>query len=160
MRGGRKSLFGWRTRIDNPNRLAVGERVTFEDLVWIKCVADDATVEIGDRTFLGRGTEIDANHLVKIGSNVLIGPNVFITDHNHRISSEIYIQDQGCSRETVVIGNDVWIGTGVTILPGVSIADGAVVGAGAVVTKNVGFQEIWGGVPAKKIGVRKAGTTE
>ena len=37
------------------------------------------------------------------------------------------------------------------------IGKGAVVAAGAVVNKSVAPYEIWGGVPAKKLGERKIG---
>jgi acetyltransferase-like isoleucine patch superfamily enzyme len=37
---------------------------------------------------------------------------------------------------------------------GVWIGDGDVIAAGAVVTKAVAANEIWAGVPAKKIGLR------
>jgi acetyltransferase-like isoleucine patch superfamily enzyme len=55
----------------------------------------------------------------------------------------------------IIIGNDVWIGANAVILKGVEIGDGAVVAAGAVVNKPIAAYEIWGGVPAKKIGQRK-----
>jgi len=51
----------------------------------------------------------------------------------------------------------VWIGCHVVILPGVTIGDHAVIGAGAVVNKDVPPWEKWGGVPAKKIGMRVSG---
>ena len=55
----------------------------------------------------------------------------------------------------VVLRDHVWIGANAVILKGVEIGRGAVVAAGAVVTKNIPPNEIWGGVPAKKIGERK-----
>ncbi|MEO7067511.1 MAG: DapH/DapD/GlmU-related protein [Rhodanobacter sp.] len=55
-----------------------------------------------------------------------------------------------------VIGDGVWIGAHAVILRGVQIGDCAVVAAGAVVTRNVPAREIWGGVPARRIGVRPA----
>jgi acetyltransferase-like isoleucine patch superfamily enzyme len=50
---------------------------------------------------------------------------------------------------------DVWLGCHVVVLMGVKIGRGAVVAAGAIVNKNIPSYEIWGGVPAKKIGERK-----
>jgi len=55
---------------------------------------------------------------------------------------------------SIHIANDVWIGTNAMIMPGVSISDGAVVLPGSVVNSDVGPYEIFGGVPAKKIGQR------
>ena len=40
------------------------------------------------------------------------------------------------------------------ILKGCTISDYAVIAAGAVVTKSIAKGEIWGGVPARKIGQR------
>ena len=40
------------------------------------------------------------------------------------------------------------------ILKGCIISDYAVIAAGAVVTKSIAKGEIWGGVPARKIGQR------
>lgn len=54
----------------------------------------------------------------------------------------------------IMLEEDVWLGVDVVVLKGVRIGQGAVVGAGAVVTKSIGPREIWGGVPAKKIGIR------
>ncbi|WP_281421535.1 DapH/DapD/GlmU-related protein [Thermus brevis] len=54
-----------------------------------------------------------------------------------------------------VIGDGVWIGAHAIILRGVRIGDRAVIAAGAVVTKDVPPGEIWGGVPARRIGVYK-----
>jgi acetyltransferase-like isoleucine patch superfamily enzyme len=53
-----------------------------------------------------------------------------------------------------VIGDDVWLGAGAVITPGVRIGTGAVIGANCVVTHDVPEYEIWGGVPARRIGSR------
>lgn len=62
-------------------------------------------------------------------------------------------------KEPIVIVADVWIGANAVILRGVTIGRGAIVAAGAVVTRSVPEFEIWGGVPAKKLGVRPNGET-
>lgn len=133
----------------------MGQRTTLEESVWIKAEDDQAQIRIGSFAFLGRGCEIDSTISVMIGDGTLIGPQVFITDHNHKTCRQQPIAEQGCSGAPVVIDNDVWIGTQVVILPGVTVHHGAVIAAGAVVTKDVPAFEIWGGVPAAKIGERK-----
>ena len=58
--------------------------------------------------------------------------------------------------EEIILGKDVWLGCNVVVLKGVVIGDGAIIGAGSVVTKSIGANEIWAGVPARKISERKA----
>ncbi|PKG22667.1 sugar O-acetyltransferase [Niallia nealsonii] len=87
---------------------------------------------------------------VRIGNNVMIGPNVDIYTVNHPMTAEgrrNYLA-QGFP---VTIGNDVWIGGKVSIMPGVTIGNNVVVAAGSVVTKNVPDNSLIGGVPAKII---------
>ncbi|MDF0533016.1 acyltransferase [Shewanella sp. A32] len=51
----------------------------------------------------------------------------------------------------IVIGNNVYIGSGVIILPGVTIGDNVIIGAGSVVTKSLEAENVYAGVPARKI---------
>jgi maltose O-acetyltransferase len=51
----------------------------------------------------------------------------------------------------VTIEDDVWIGGHSTILPGIRIHEGAVIGAGSVVTKDVEYDSIVAGNPAKEL---------
>jgi acetyltransferase-like isoleucine patch superfamily enzyme len=149
-----KCTFGCRVRIDHAKCVRIGERATLEDDVWLKIVATEARVQIGCHTFMGRGVELDVSRHVSIGDHVLIGPGVFITDHNHNIAADQRIDEQGCSAARVIIGNDVWLGAHVIVLPGVTIGNGAVIGAGAVVTKDVPGYAVCVGVPAKVIRFR------
>lgn len=55
-------------------------------------------------------------------------------------------------RSFVRICKNAIIFAGATILPGVTVGENAVVAAGAVVGKDVPAYEVWGGVPARKIG--------
>lgn len=110
--------------------------------------------------FIGSGSGLGINCSVhgplKIGDNVMMGPNVTILTHTHIIDrTDIPMGQQGMRIAEVVIGNDVWIGMRVIIMPGIKIGDGAVIGAGAVVTKDVPDFAIVGGVPAKIIKYRK-----
>lgn len=107
-------------------------------------------VIINQRVFLdGRGARLT------IGDNVDIAQEAKVWTLEHDVSSP--------SHETktapVVIEDHVWVGSCVQILPGVTIGRGAVIAAGAVVTKDVPAGEIWGGVPAKRIGIRNNSLT-
>lgn len=104
----------------------------------------------------GLGVNCSVHGPLKIGDNVMMGPNVTILTHTHNIErTDIPMGQQGMRVAEVVIGNDVWIGMRVIIMPGIKIGDGAVIGAGAVVTKDVPAFTVVGGVPAKIIKYRK-----
>lgn len=133
--------------------------------VFDKC-GDNVNIEsgarfaTGDGISIGSGSGLGINCSVhgplKIGDNVMMGPNVTILTNTHNIEKpDIPMNQQGMRVAEVVIGNDVWIGMRVIIMPGIKIGDGAVIGAGAVVTKDVPAFAIVGGVPAKVIKYRK-----
>ncbi|MEO6610502.1 MAG: acyltransferase [Aestuariivirga sp.] len=54
----------------------------------------------------------------------------------------------------VAIGRHAIVGSGSVILPGVTIGEGAAVGALSVVNTHVNDWNVFGGVPARKIGMR------
>lgn len=100
------------------------------------------------------------NH-ISIGDNVLVGSNVYISDHLHgfykNIDSSLISNPhteplkREISTDPITIGNNVWIGDGVKILPGVNIGSGSIIGAGSVVSKNIPKNTICVGIPAKPI---------
>ncbi|CAM2829894.1 glycosyltransferase [Rariglobus hedericola] len=122
--------------------------------LWFPTPAEGgvATLQAGENLFLGFNTRINVYHPVVIGAQVSIGANSYIASNNHRYSrKDVAIQNQGFTGAPVTIGDDVWIGCHVVILPGVTIGRGAVIGAGSVVTRDVPSDEVWAGVPAKKL---------
>ena len=154
MRGaklGAKVALGPRCMVDRPWGVALGTRVLLEAEVYLKLVADEARLTLGDHTFVGRGTEFDVLLGVSVGSHSLIAPHCFITDHGHGTAPHLRIDDeeQPSVAAPVVIGSDVWLGTGVVVLPGVTIGDGAVIGANSVVTRDVAPMSIMAGAPAR-----------
>ncbi|MDR1182488.1 MAG: sugar O-acetyltransferase [Bacteroidales bacterium] len=96
-----------------------------------------------DCTFLDLGGII-------IEDNVLIAPKVSLLSEGHPVSPD--------DRHSLMVGRvhikkNAWIGANVTVMPGVSIGENAIVAAGAVVTKDVPYNTIVGGIPAKTIRV-------
>jgi acetyltransferase-like isoleucine patch superfamily enzyme len=140
--------------IDRPWQVQLGKRSILERNVRLKLVSDEASVTIGEYSFLGSGVQLDVVKEISIGKHTLIAPNCFITDHNHGILRHQRIDQQSCIGEPIYIGDDVWLGANVTVLPGVKIHDGAIIGAGAVVTHDIAAYAIAVGVPAKQIGER------
>ena len=100
--------------------------------------------KLGDNTY-SSGIILDAQ-FVEIGSNSIVGQYALLVPH--------VIEGKKLAHYPIVMGNNVTIGAGATVLSGVTIGDGAIVSTGAVVKKgsNIGPGEIWGGVPAKRIG--------
>lgn len=119
-----------------------------------------AQLEIGDNS--GIGVRCQVVGPVKLGRNVMMGPEVIVLTTNHKFDRlDIPMSEQGHKPEKpVVIDDDIWIGTRVIILPGVHVARGAILGAGAVVTKDVPEYGIVGGNPARIIGYRNKHRTE
>lgn len=120
------------------------------------CLLNGKNVEIGNNTHVSHLCTLWAgeNAKIRIGNDVLFGPEVFITASNHRHDKGKPIREQGYEEKEVVIGNDVWLGAKSMVLPGVKVGEGAVVGGGSVVTKDVKPYTIVAGVPAKEIGKR------
>lgn len=131
----------------------MGKKVNIEHGVFFGSGKD---IEIGDYSGLGLNSRVMGP--LKIGDNVMMGPEVMIFSRNHNIDrTDIPMIKQGDTPEMpVTIGDDVWIGARAIILPGVTVGRGAVVGAGAVVTKDVPEYAVVGGVPAKVIKYRQS----
>lgn len=108
-------------------------------------------IEIGDYSGIGINARVQGP--LKIGKNVMMGPDVIIYTHNHNFDrKDIPMIQQGITQaQCVTIDDDVWIGARAILLPGVHIHEGAIISAGAVVTKDVEAYQIVGGVPAKVI---------
>lgn len=110
-------------------------------------------IEIGDNSELGTRCMIQSG--VKIGSDVLMGPDVKIYGRNHRFEkTDMPIRLQGKTQQVTTIGDDVWIGANVVILPGANVGSHAVIGAGAIVTRDIPAWAIVGGNPARVIRYR------
>lgn len=96
---------------------------------------------------------------IKIGNNVLVGPNVsFLTPIHPLVSEErnMRIYEDGSVHlfeyaKPITIGNNVWLCGGVTVNAGVTIGDDVVIGSGSVVTKDIPSGVVAAGVPCRVI---------
>ena len=94
--------------------------------------------------------------LIQIHNNVVISANVRLITHSavHCVfNQEDKTKKHVCPYGKVEINDNVYIGANAIINYGVTIGKNCIIAAGAVVTKNVPNGEVWGGVPAKKIGL-------
>ncbi|MDQ1393244.1 MAG: hypothetical protein QOF30_2221 [Acidimicrobiaceae bacterium] len=111
-----------------------------------------AVVVIGDRCSIGRGTSIVGLRHIQIGDDVAIGPNVYITDHNHSYSDvTVPIAGQWPVEAAVRIGTGSWLGTGVIVLPGSDIGCHVTVAAGSVVRGTIPDRSVAAGAPAQVV---------
>lgn len=83
---------------------------------------------------------------VEIGSNSVVGLSATLVPH--------VIEGDRLAHYPISIGDHVTIGVNAVVLSDVIIADRAIVAVGAVVPKGtrIGTGEIWGGVPARRVG--------
>lgn len=96
---------------------------------------------------------------VKIGDNVMIGPNVSIMtpvhplryqDRNMKEKADGTLYDDEYAKP-ITIGNNCWIASCVTVTGGVTIGDGCVIGAGSVVTRDIPANSFAVGNPCRVI---------
>ena len=107
-------------------------------------------IEIGNNFYANHNLVILDCAKVKIGNNVLIGPNCGIYTACHPLNIEE--RNSGIEfAKPIYIEDNVWIGGNVCILPGVTIGQGAVIGAGSVVTKNIPPNVVAAGNPCRLI---------
>jgi maltose O-acetyltransferase len=157
------NLFEGANRVRRHSQIQIGQgnAFSFGCCLW---PADEefggCRIQIGDNNYFNRFVMIDACGEVCIGSNNMIGPDVYITDSNHRVGLGLLPNETAMDRGVVVIKDACWIGAKAIILKDVVIETGAVVAAGAVVTQSVPAWTVVAGVPARKIGtVGPAGIT-
>ncbi len=130
------------------NRIFISEvtRTTFLLVTFYRMMG----MTVGKRAIIN-STYIYDPDLVELGDNVTIGGDAVIMAH---------IGEKGVLKlKRTVIGNGVDIGQSAVIMQGVRIGDYAQVGALSLVTKEtvIGPYEVWGGVPARKIGTSRRG---
>jgi len=142
-----------RLRITWPHQIKIGDNCILEPDIFFKfdgIWCPGPSIIIGNSVFIGRGCEFNIRKKIEIGDGCMIASGCKFVDHDHDVSL-----NNGVDIEfPIAIKRGVWLGANVIILKGVTIGDGAIVGAGAVVKKSIPSNEIWAGVPAKRIGLR------
>jgi len=118
----------------------------------LECIGSGRII-IGDNSGLTSAI-VSSRHSIEIGSNVNIGSNVRIFDHDFHALNYLHRRKGGkdsshVTSESVIIEDDVFIGTNSLILKGVHIGGRSIIGAGSVVTlKNIPTDSLVAGNPA------------
>jgi acetyltransferase-like isoleucine patch superfamily enzyme len=139
------------------SRIEIGEKCLFRSGRWsnligldrpcmISTLSGGARVLIGDRSGFS-GTVIAAYKEIVIGSDVLCGANVTISDFDSHGVDPNDRRPPGAIAP-VVIEDNVWLGLGVIVLKGVRIGRDSVIGAGSVVASSIPSGVIAAGYPA------------
>ncbi len=129
---------------------AVGEKTNF--LMGLE-FRNSKNISIGNNCVVNKNVLLDGRGgKLSIGNNVDIAQETNIWTLEHDVHDDYHV-DTGSD---VIIEDYVWIASRCTILPGVKIGKGAVIASNSVVTKDVPEMAIFGGIPAKQIGIRKS----
>jgi acetyltransferase-like isoleucine patch superfamily enzyme len=114
--------------------------------------ADGWVIRVGDRVNIGRRCAFVARQRIDIGDDVTFGPDVYVTDHNHRYDDpETPVSRQWVDADPVTIGNGSWLGAKSVILPGTTLGENVAIAAGSVVRGEIPDNAVAAGVPAKVI---------
>jgi len=106
-----------------------------------------------DNCIIGNNCLLDGRSGIEIGNHVVFGADVRIWTMEHDVQDP-WFRVTADHALPVKIADRAWICSGSSILPGISIGEGVVVASRACVIRDCEEFSIYGGVPAKKIGVR------
>lgn len=152
-----KNTFVSKMYITWPHKVSIGDNCNLEHSIYFKYDGiweKGYSILIGNNVFIGSGCEFNITKSIHIGQDSLIASGCRFIDHDHGMKLGELMRKQLNIQREIKIGKGVWIGCNVIILKGVEIGDEAIIAAGAVVTTSVLQNEIWAGVPARKIGER------
>jgi maltose O-acetyltransferase len=128
--------------------LCCGKNVNIERKAFL---SSGLRLEIGDNSGLGINSVVPSD--IKIGRNVMMGPNCYILSVNHKFDRiDIPMIEQGSERaKQTIIEDDVWIGRQVIFTPNRIVKRGCIIAAGCVLSKDFEEYSIIGGNPARII---------
>jgi acetyltransferase-like isoleucine patch superfamily enzyme len=129
-------------RVENPHCIFIGDGVLIHEHAWLNVEPAGHEVprlEIGHGTLIGRWCSIACAGAVTIGSEVIVGDQVFLGDTYHRYEDPDLpsIRQPLGSPRPVRVGDGAQLGTGAIVILGVTIGERAIVDGGSVVTHDV-----------------------
>lgn len=157
--GGKNTYIAKGVKILRPRRIELGKNVSIRSYATVICVSAKAQIVLESGVDIGMFSRITAALKIHLGRNVLLGPNVFISDHNHKYvdilqpvtSQGIEVPDLVQKAGEVYIGDETWIGTNVVIVGAAYIGKHCIIGANSVVTHNIPDYSVAVGNPCNVI---------
>lgn len=116
--------------------------------------APPSRLDLGNNTYIGRGCVLSACGILRIGSEVTFGDNVYVSAGQHGYATPgVSVLRQPMTRGELEIGDGAWIGFGafISTTSRLTIGAGAIVAANSVVTRDVEPLTMVGGVPARPL---------
>lgn len=139
----------------NRGKVVLHGNVTIRSSSHLYTNVPASEIVFGDGTEIGNHSTISSYNKIIFEKDVLTGPHIFISDHNHEYANPyMAICHQGvrCSEDDkVVVGEGAWIGTNAVIVGNVRIGKHSVIGANSVVTKDIPDYSVAAGIPARVI---------
>ena len=148
---GVKTIFEPGVRVFGPKWIKIGNGVYLGHDIFIRAYPQ-GELEIGDDCWIGPKCFINSYGKVTIGSQVGIGPGVYIVSSWHRGKEpDRAIMDTDLISKPVEIADGADIGAGAILLAGAVIGERAQVAAGALVRSRVEAGSVVAGVPSKPV---------
>ena len=144
-------------RIRGYRNMKIGKGFTTGQYCRIEAASNqsEVTLVIGEGVQINDKCHIAALQSIRIGANVLMASNVFITDHDHGRFDKDQLDVPPAKRllvsSPVVVGDNVWLGENVVVLKGVTIGHGSIIAAGCVVVNSVPPYSLVAGVPGRVV---------
>ena len=152
--------------ISGAERISVGKDCFFGEGTELTALGNHFSQKLNSHLSIGNhvrcvgGCRITCAGSIMLEDDVLLGPEVFITDHNHGMDP---YYPGGYSKQPLIVkdvhvGQGAWLGQRVCVMPGVTVGAHSIIGASSVVTHDIPPYTIAVGSPAKVVKVWNAGT--
>lgn len=103
-------------------------------------------------TFIGDNIGLSSEpYLIKIKDNVRVSFDVNFITHDGGTYVLRQQEPNICIYGPIIVNENTFIGAQSIILPNIVIGKNVIVGAGSIVTKSIPDNEVWAGVPARRI---------
>lgn len=122
--------------IDRKSKIRFGSRVSMHSRCRL-AASNGGDICVGNRSSFNVGCIVVSRCSIRIGNNVVFGPNVMIYDHDHIMDTQHGTRESGYRLGEIVIGDNSWIGAGSIILLGTHIGKNCVIAAGSVVKGDI-----------------------
>lgn len=113
-------------------------------------------MRIGDNVYIApNNVFITTNMLIE--NDVILGPGSVYSGGNHQFDGNSFRKLPSKSNGPLIIGKGSWVAANCTVTSGSVLPRYSILAAGAVLNKAMSEEmSIYGGVPAKKIGIVKS----